>query len=548
MPMFLLGAMLLSLQAKPLPVDALLYSTMPSTTTHSLEMAMDGDAKSTFRTYYGMGDGDSFTVILSRPISVRSIRVATGSDGANTLNHAHLEVSSDGTTFQNVAKFDKDGVAVAKQVKGDAYWIRVRMDRGRAASHLVISEITIDSDVPVGHVQRGAGRGFIDTSRTPDLAGWAATAERKMEAFWAETQALLYSDNFITPNAIHVIYEVGPHVTPVAATGGGVMTVNGEYARKFPDDTGLVVHEAAHAIQSGGSPGWLIEAVADYIRWIKYEPENFTYGIDLKKASPYEPYRNGAAFLGWLELHYDPKLVTKLNDATRFGMYRDNLFEKYCGKPLAELHKEFITAYKADKANLLKKPIPAGMRPRALPVVSGASVSIPLSFSAVGYTADGARFDQAAGFDEGGAAYSAKLLGSKVVAKGVTFQLGPSNGSNILVSTGQTLSLSGNHSSLWLLGAAVDGGQREQQLVVEYTDGTKSAVVQNFSDWFEPSEFPGETVAIKTDYRNLADGKRDPRPFYVYAYGIPLDKAKTLKGITLPNNPNIRLLAISIAD
>ena len=47
-----------------------------------------------------------------------------------------------------------------------------------------------------------------------------------------------------------------------------------------------------------------------------------------------------------------------------------------------------------------------------------------------------------------------------------------------------------------------------------YTDGTTQTLSQNFSDWFVPQRFPGETRAVKMAYRNLSDGKRDARPFY----------------------------------
>ncbi len=539
--------MLLTFAAKPIPVDALLYSTMPCTDKHSLEMAMDGDSKTSFRSYYGMGDNDSFTVILSRPIKARSIKITTGSENRNILNDAVIEVSPDGTKFSTIASFGKDGIAEAK-LKGDLYWFRIRMNPNRATSHLEISEISIDSSTPIGQVQRGSGRGFIDVSRTPDLAEWAAIAEKKMEAFWPNTQALLYTDGFITPNAIHVIYEVGARVTPVAATGGGKMQVNGEYARKHPDDTGLVVHEAAHAIQSGGSPGWLIEAIADYIRWIKYEPENFTYGIDLQKGTPHEPYRAGAAFIGWLELHYDAKLATKLNEATRFGTYRDALFEKYCGKPIDVLYKEFVEAYKADKPSLLKKPTPPGMQSRSLPMVSGPTTAVPLTFAEFGLSKDGAKFAENQGFDEGGASYSSNLVGNTLNWKGVSFKVGSGSEKNIVVAKGQSIELSGKHSSLWFLGAAVDGGQREQNVVIVYADGTQQTIVQNFSDWYEPGEFPGESIAVRTEYRNMADGSRDPRPFYLYSYGFKLDSTKELKAVKLPNNTNIRLVSVSLGD
>src|SRR5580704_13871866 len=71
------------------PVEALIYSTMPSRWEHRPEFAMDGDLESSFQTDGGMDDGDTFLVLLSRQIRVKSIRVTTGdSDGNDRLEEA----------------------------------------------------------------------------------------------------------------------------------------------------------------------------------------------------------------------------------------------------------------------------------------------------------------------------------------------------------------------------------------------------------------------------------------------------------------------------
>ena len=124
----------------------------------------------------------------------------------------------------------------------------------------------------------GRGAAFYDISQAPDLTVWARTAETQMEEFWPDTEALLYTDKFIPPNMVNVIYRTGPHVTGVAATGGGVMEVNSAWCRAHADDTGLTVHETAHVIQAYSSynPVWLVEGIADYIRWVRFEPEHFS--------------------------------------------------------------------------------------------------------------------------------------------------------------------------------------------------------------------------------------------------------------------------------
>lgn len=539
------AALLLLALAQSAKPEAFLYSTMPSLWDNRPELAMDGNPKTAFRSYQGMEQDDSFTVIFSRPMPGKSISVTTGDDeGEDRLTDAELQISEDGTAFRRAAAF-QTGVAKLARTGKPLSAIRIRMNRGKAAPHLVIREITVDN-APV-HALRGPGRPFTELNGNAELAGWAQRAERQMESFWAETQALLYSQGFVTPNAIHVMYETGPNVTPVAATGGGKMQVNTAWCKAHPDDTGLTVHEVAHAIQSGGAPGWLIEAVADYIRWVRFEPQNFTFRIDPAKATPHDPYRTGAAFLGWCENHYDPRLVTKLNDATRFGRYSDALFERYCGKSIDTLWSEFMADYQKDPKGVLNPPLPASMRPRPLPTASF-SLPVEVPYTTVGVFKDGSTFRPNGGFDDGGAAYASAPLGRNVRTNGVTFSLAPAETAGVLIARGQTLKLSGKHKSFWLLGSAIEGSQRDQAVTFTYEDGSTTKFEQNFSDWYTAESFPGEIRALRMPYRLLANGSRDERPFNVYAYGFNLDGTKSLRSVTLPNNPNIRILAASVGD
>ncbi|RYG63313.1 hypothetical protein EON80_21490 [bacterium] len=106
----------------------------------------------------------------------------------------------------------------------------------------------------------------------------------------------------------------------------------------------------------------------------------------------------------------------------------------------------------------------------------------------------------------------------------------------------------GKFSTLWLLGAAVEGNQKNQELTVTYTDGSTQTLFQNFSDWYTPQRFVGESRTIPMSYRNMADGTRDPRRFNVYKYGFNLDKNKDVASVTLPKNPLVKILAVSVAN
>ncbi len=535
--------------------EATIYSTMPSTVAHRPEMAMDADDSSFFQSVYGMDDGDDFTVMLSRPVPLRSLRISTGNlDGDNLLTNGFIEISTDGTNYTKAATFNAQGTANATLNSPMVASLRIKLNPGSALSSLVIREITLNSPVKVTHVSWGAGRAFSDYSVAPDLKTWAAKADLQMDESWEDTAALLYSDGFITPNKVNVIYRSGPDVTGVAATGGGVMTVNVAWARAHADDTGLTVHEVAHVIQSMSAynPVWLIEGTADYIRWVKFEPQNFTFNINPKTATYHDSYRTTAAFLGWCELHYDSRLVSKLNRDIRFGEYTNDKFKQYTGKDVDTLWREFLTAYQADRANILAAPVAAADRPRVLPIVqAGTSVPVNLAsvFNTVGITRDAANFDASGGFDDGGAAFSSNLLGTSLTVKGVRFAMGAAGAKNVVSAQGSSIVLPRNRfSSLWLLGAAVEGSQRGQTFLVTYTDGTTQTLSQNFSDWFSPQSFSGESRGLKMDYRNMSNGARDPRPFSLYAYGFALNKTKTVQLVTLPSNPNIRIAAMSLAN
>lgn len=534
------------------PVDALIYSTMPSMEAHRPEMAMDGDAQTYFQSQYGMDEGDDFWVILSRAIPASSLRVVTGdADGQDTLTNAVVETSPDAVHYLPAASFDSSGVAAAsgpRMVRA----LRIRLKSRQGVPRLIVREISVSGPTKIAHAMMGAGRGFVNISQAPDLAVWAATAEKQMEESWPDTDALLYSSKFIPPNAVNVVYRTGAGVTDVAATGGGVMTVNSAWCRAHPDDTGLTVHETAHVIQafSAYNPVWLVEGIADYIRWVKFEPQNFHPRINVQKATYHDAYQTTATFLGWCELHYDSRLVTKFNQDDRFGNFKVSLFKDYCGKDVDTLWAEFLADYQKDPAAILAPQVAAADKPRVLPPVapgSGVSADLSGAFNTVGITTDAKNFDATSGLDGGGTAYSAALLGRRVTWQGVPFQIGPPDAPDVVSCNGQTAALpAGQYAALWMLGTAINGSQNDQQITVTYTDGTTTSFAQNFSDWYQTGRFAGETSAVKMAYRNTADAAQDARTFYAYSYGFPLDPAKTVKSLLLPDNDSIKLLAVTV--
>src|SRR5262249_55004704 len=120
---------------------------------------------------------------------------------------------------------------------------------------------------------------------------------------------------------------------------------------------------------------------------------------------------------------------------------------------------------------------------------------------------------------------------------------------NTVACRGEVVALpAGSYASLWLLGAAVEGDQRAQTFTLTYADGTTEPLSQNLSDWYTPQRFPGESRAGPMACRHVANGAKDARTFYVYSYGFPLKSEKTVRSLTLPDNVNVKILAITLAN
>lgn len=150
------------------------------------------------------------------------------------------------------------------------------------------------------------------------------------------------------------------------------------------------------------------------------------------------------------------------------------------------------------------------------------------------------------GFDGDGYAYNSSLLGSSLTYKGVTFPLGAANALDAV--SGQTVPLpSGAYTQLYLLGAAVNGPQTNQTIVVTYTDGSSSTFTQSFSDWFAgPKGYSGETTVIQTANRIVPGGGTQSGTVDVYGYTFQLTAGKTPASVRLPCNRNVVFLAIGV--
>lgn len=187
-----------------------------------------------------------------------------------------------------------------------------------------------------------AVRVTIDFSEAPELSEWAANAGKLVEKWNPLISEILKSDGFTPPPEVKLIFK--KDMPGVAATSGATISIAANWIKQHPDDYGMVVHELTHVVQSypRNNAGWLVEGIADYIRFFRYEPDTKLGPLDVRKANYRNGYRTAARFLAWLEKTHDPHIIRRLNSALRLSAYRETLFNDYTGKSLDELWARFI--------------------------------------------------------------------------------------------------------------------------------------------------------------------------------------------------------------
>lgn len=187
----------------------------------------------------------------------------------------------------------------------------------------------------------------VDTSETPELKEWGEKAQKLVEEWHPKIAERLASEGYTPPGEVTIVFK--KNMRGVAGTTGNKIAVSAKWVTDHPDDFGMIIHEYTHVVQSYPKydPVWLVEGVADYIRYHVMEPDRAPR-FDARRQRYTDGYGVTAAFLAWAEKKYDKDLVTKFNGVLRESKYKEDLWKEYTGKPLDELWKEFVESRNAE--------------------------------------------------------------------------------------------------------------------------------------------------------------------------------------------------------
>jgi len=179
------------------------------------------------------------------------------------------------------------------------------------------------------------------------LSKWTEQATTLAREWYPKIDAALGIAPPAGASPIKIVMDVA--YDGVAATSGSEIRVSAKYVHAHPKDIGLVVHELTHAIQGYPKydPVWLVEGIADWVRFFCYEPVEARPHPSPAKANARASYRTTAAFLEWARNTYDTNLVKKLNAALSKGTYSEGVWNELTGSSLDELNTKWIATLKS---------------------------------------------------------------------------------------------------------------------------------------------------------------------------------------------------------
>jgi hypothetical protein len=187
----------------------------------------------------------------------------------------------------------------------------------------------------------------IDTSNAPLLVDWAVKLKTLMLGWWPVITSVLASPGFEAPDVVKVVFrDLPPNVG--AGTADNLIMVNLADIQAHPDDTGRVAHEMVHVVQRYPQPNiqWLIEGIADYIRYYVLLPQDPKRAFDPSRATYQVGYAPAAALLDWVERKYGAGSVRRINAAMRQGGDGEAELLKITGSTPLTLWRAYLASLK----------------------------------------------------------------------------------------------------------------------------------------------------------------------------------------------------------
>ncbi|MDQ1657203.1 MAG: hypothetical protein QOD41_2286 [Cryptosporangiaceae bacterium] len=205
----------------------------------------------------------------------------------------------------------------------------------------------------------------------------------------------------------------------------------------------------------------------------------------------------------------------------------------------------------ASGANTVTASLPVEVRsPAGCVAVTNGQCAVDLSRDAnLDGTATAAN-DTQGNFDGGGWSYDADLMPKPgPVTFGDTTYAAPDPAgltNNFVAAKGQAVLLPDRSATSLRLVATAWNGPVSTALSVQDSDGTSAQLPITVGDWCNDPG-PGGTVVQQMDHRIKDHHGNDGPPVHLFTHALNLDSTKTVRSITLPDDPRLNLYAVTLA-
>jgi hypothetical protein len=241
--------------------------------------------------------------------------------------------------------------------------------------HTFFSEIDVravtpaETETPAGPNIKSREKNFewtLDVSQAPELKEWAETKLKPAVDQWYPVWVdCLASDGFTAPKKFKITIKP---MRGVAGTSDTDVEVSEEWIKgqvkkpEWNEAIGSVMHELVHIVQQYGgqrNPGWMVEGIADYLRWFHYEPVAHHPKLSPGRAARArysDSYQTTAGFLEYVAKNHDHEFVVKMNAAMRQGRYSPDLWKEFTGLTVQDLWSEYVKSLPTSAPTPAAKP------------------------------------------------------------------------------------------------------------------------------------------------------------------------------------------------
>jgi hypothetical protein len=198
----------------------------------------------------------------------------------------------------------------------------------------LIDDLVIDDKVTI----------HFDTSEVPALRKWVQSdLMPACKTWYPRITSALPSDGYKAPTEFRIVFR--DKMRGVAYTRGKDIFCAGPWyqANLKTEAVGSVIHELVHVVQQYAlagdrrPPGWLVEGIADHIRWYQFEPPENRRRINWDRANFDDAYFPSATFLDYIVNNIDPDAIKRINADCRQARYSKHYWEDQYGKSAEEI-------------------------------------------------------------------------------------------------------------------------------------------------------------------------------------------------------------------